>query len=79
MMGDSAWQVGGDELPGGFYDHRMTGAWLRRLLDPAAFLGPSVLDRGAALRHRTERPALHRVDDLGLAGPASAASAASHV
>ncbi|WP_412537910.1 DUF3396 domain-containing protein [Longispora sp. K20-0274] len=61
MLGGGSWRVGGDELPGGFHDHRMTGAWLRRLLDPAAFLGPSVLERGAELlaRLHAEHPGEH--------------------
>jgi hypothetical protein len=47
-----AFDVLQSQLPGAFADHRMTEAWLDRLVDPAAFLGPTPRERGVALLER---------------------------
>ena len=48
----TVWDVTESHLPGGFADHRMTGAWLDRLTNPAAFLGPTPRERGVELLER---------------------------
>jgi hypothetical protein len=49
MTGGHVFQLRAEELPGGFQEHRKTADWLRRLVDPAAFLAPSVRERALAL------------------------------
>jgi hypothetical protein len=62
-----AFDVVESELPGGFNDHRMTGAWLNRLVDPAGFLGPTPRERGVALLERLH--AEHRARSVTSASP----------
>ena len=46
---DYWWNPDTAELPGAFGEHRATGAWLNRLLNPAGWLDPTVRERGEEL------------------------------